>query len=356
MIVTDLFSASSIALYHKEVASNKLDYLGKGLFPPNKKMGLDLSWLKTSKGLAVPLEPSNFDALPTLRSRSGVEKLRTEMPFFREAMVVSESDQQEIIRVQDSTDPYAQAVINHIYRDVETLVEAAEVVPERMIMQLLSAEDGSPKIYIESNGVKYAYNYDPDGTYQQNNFLALSGSDAWTAKATANPFKQMNDARKKVNANTGTMPSIAIMTQATFDMLLENESVRNSILAHNSTAIIEMDDATVKSIIKKRCNVDILIYDKMYKDENGQSRKFYPDNYVTLIPKGTLGNTWYGTTPEERTLMSSKNNAEVSIVGTGIAVAVTTTDKAPIQTQTTVSEIVLPSYERMDETFVMKVA
>ena len=42
-------------------------------------------------------------------------------------------------------------------------------------------------------------------------------------------------------------------------------------------------------------------------------------------------------------------------VDTGIAVAVTTTSD-PVNTKTTVSEIVLPSFERMDETYVIKVA
>lgn len=49
------------------------------------------------------------------------------------------------------------------------------------------------------------------------------------------------------------------------------------------------------------------------------------------------------------------NTADVSIVDTGIAVAVVVTED-PVNTKTTVSEIVLPSYERMDETYVIKVA
>jgi hypothetical protein len=146
------------------------------------------------------------------------------------------------------------------------------------------------------------------------------------------------------------------MSQTTFDYLLDCDSVRNAILAQNATANIIVDDDTVKAIIKQRCQLQILIYEKMYKDEDGNEQQFYPDNYVTLIPNGQLGNTWYGTTPEERTLMQNQNKAEVSMAGVGVAVAVTTTDKAPIQTQTTVSEIVLPSYERMDETYVLKVA
>lgn len=73
-----------------------------------------------------------------------------------------------------------------------------------------------------------------------------------------------------------------------------------------------------------------------------------------LLPESALGSTWYGTTPEERTLMAS-NTANVSIVNTGVAVAVTVTED-PVNTKTTVSKIVLPSFERMEECYMMEVA
>ena len=96
----------------------------------------------------------------------------------------------------------------------------------------------------------------------------------------------------------------------------------------------------------------LVVYTKMYKDETGTAHKFFEDGYCTLIPEGALGNTWYGTTPDERTLMGNPNY-DTALVNTGIAVTVTTTSD-PVHTKTTVSEIVLPSYERMDETFVIK--
>ena len=47
-------------------------------------------------------------------------------------------------------------------------------------------------------------------------------------------------------------------------------------------------------------------------------------------------------------------DANVSIVETGIAVSVTIKDD-PVQTKTTASEIVLPSFERMDECYGLEV-
>lgn len=353
MNIRDIYNSKAIALVQTEVASNKIAYLGAGLFPAKKKMGLDLKWIKTSKGLPVSLAPSNFDAVSTLRSREGFKLTETEMAFFRESMVVKEADEQEIMRVQDSADPYASEVLSRIFDDATTLIDGANVVPERMIMQLLAPADGHPKISIQANGVTYAYNYDPNGTYATKNFAELTGdTDKWSDVENSDPLDDVNKALDAVEAETGERPSIMIVSRKTMDYLKQNKKIRNAILAQNATANIFMSDNRVKEAFSNELGVNVIVYSKQYKTEDGVAAKFYPDGFATLIPEGALGNTWYGTTPEERTLMGN-SEADVSIVNTGVAVAVTVTND-PVQTKTTAAEIVLPSYERMDSTYVIK--
>ena len=353
MNIRDAYNASAIALVNTEVASNKIPYLGSGLFPAKKKMGLDLKWIKTSKGLPVSLAPSNFDAVSTLRSREGFKLTETEMAFFRESMLIKEADEQEMMRVQDSTDPYAAEVLSRIFDDANTLIDGANVVPERMIMQLLAPKDGHPKISIQANGVTYEYNYDPNNTYSSKNYAALSSStDMWNDTENSDPLDDVSVALDAVEAETGERPSIMIISRKTMDYLKQNKKIRNAILAQNATANIFMNDNRVKEVFSNELGISIIVYSKQYKDETGKAQKFYPDGFATLIPTGALGNTWYGTTPEERTLMGNAT-ADVSIVNTGVAVAVTVSND-PVQTKTTVSEIVLPSYERMDSTYVIK--
>jgi hypothetical protein len=353
MKIRDVYSAKAVAIVQTEVASNAKEYLGAGLFPARKKMGLDLKWIKTSKGLPVSLSPSNFDAVSTLRSREGFKMTETEMAFFRESRIVKETDEQEMLRVQESTDPYAQEILNRVFDDVNDLIEGAKVVPERMIMQLLSPADGSPKISIEANGTTYAYNYDPNNEYKTNNFAELSGTtDKWSDVENSDPMGDIAKAMDSVEAKTGERPSAMIVSRQTMGYLKQNKNIKSAILAQNATANIFMDDNRVKEIFSNELGINIVVYSKQYKNEAGTAAKFYPDGFATLIPNGALGNTWYGTTPEERTLMGSEN-ADVSIVNTGVAVAVTVSND-PVQTKTTVSEIVLPSYERMDSTYVIK--
>nr|DAR25604.1 MAG TPA: Major capsid protein [Bacteriophage sp.]DAS49146.1 MAG TPA: Major capsid protein [Caudoviricetes sp.] len=353
MNIRDVYNAKAVAIVQTEVASNAKEYLGIGLFPARKKMGLDLKWIKTSKGLPVSLSPSNFDAVSTLRSREGFKMTETEMAFFRESRIVKETDEQEMLRVQESTDPYVQEILNRVFDDVNDLIEGAKVVPERMIMQLLSPADGSPKISIEANGTTYAYNYDPNGDYKTNNFAELSGTtDKWSDVENSDPMGDIAKAMDSVEAKTGERPSAMIVSRQTMGYLKQNKQIKSAILAQNATANIFMDDNRVKEIFSNELGINVVVYSKQYKNEEGTVAKFYPDGFATLIPNGALGNTWYGTTPEERTLMGSKE-ADVSIVNTGVAVAVTVSND-PVQTKTTVSEIVLPSYERMDSTYVIK--
>lgn len=354
MNIRDAYNAKAIALVQTEVASNKIAYLGAGLFPAKKKMGLDLKWIKTSKGLPVSLAPSNFDAVSTLRSREGFKLTETEMAFFRESMLVKEADEQEMMRVQDSTDPYAADVLSRIFDDANTLIDGANVVPERMIMQLLAPSDGSPKISIEANGVTYAYNYDPNSTYKTNNYadVTTTDTDKWSDTTNSDPMDDIAVALDAVEAQTGERPSIMIVSRKTMDYLKQNEKIKSAILAQNTSATVFMNDNRVKEVFSSELGISIIVYSKQYKKEDGTAAKFYPDGFATLIPAGPLGSTWYGTTPEERTLMGS-GEADVSIVNTGVAVAVSTTND-PVQTKTTVSEIVLPSYERMDSTYVIK--
>lgn len=354
MLITDIFTAKALAAHWTETASNRIPYLGQAFFPNDKKMGLDLKWIRGHKGLPVSLAPSNFNAKSTLRSREGFKIDNTQMAFFRESMLVKEEDEQEIMRVLDSNDPYAADVLSRIFNDQETLVDGALVVAERMRMQLLCPTvDGSPRIVISADGVQYSYNYDPDTDYKTNHYKAITTtSKKWTDVANSDPLTDLRDAQDKVEELTGVRPTRVLMNRVTFNKLLDNARIKAAILAQNATANIFMDDDAVKNVLKKKLNLTVIIYNKQYKDETGTVQKFYADGYCTLLPEGNLGKTWRGVTPEERKLMG-KPQADVSIVEGGIAVAVTVTDD-PVNTKTTVSEIVLPSYERMDETYVIK--
>ena len=355
MKLTDIFTADAIALNYTNAASNAIPYFGAGLFPAQKKAGLDLKWIKGHNGLPVSLAPSTFDAKSKFRDRVGISVNETQMPFFRESMLVKEADEQEIMRVQDANDPYAAQVLTNIFNDTQNLVNGADVVPERMRMQLLAPVGGNVGIEIKANGVDYTYNYDPDGKWKAEHYLKIeTEADKWTSAETCDPVKNLEDALDAQEQATGNRPAVLLMSKATFNLIKNSKKVQSGVLAQNTTANVNYTTARVQAYIQEELNVTIVIYNKQFKDEAGTAKKFYPDNIIMMLPQGTLGVTHYGTTPEERTL-AQKAGASVSIVNTGVAVAVTITDD-PVNTKTTVSEIVLPSFERLDECYAIEVA
>lgn len=349
----EVFTPAAVAANWTEAASNQIPYLGATLFPARKKAGLDLSWLKGSRGLPISLMPTAFDAKATFRDRIGFDKLETEMPFFREGFKIKERDRQEMLRVQESTDPYAAEVIARVFDDARELIDGANVVPERMIMQLLFPEDGDVGIAIKANGMDYTYKYDTDGSWKTSNYTALSGNDLWTAPATADPFAAFKAAKDTIRTKTGSELTTAIMNSYTFNLMAKTDAVKNRYLTTNGLSLGYLTDAEVKAVVEATAGVRIAIYDKQYRDESKVAHKFVPDGYVCLIPDGNLGSTWYGTTPEEADLQGS-SSAEVSIVNTGVAIT-REIQNHPVNINTFASEIVLPSYERMDEVAVLKV-
>jgi hypothetical protein len=359
MKLSDVFNAEAIALNYTEAASNKEAYLGAGLFPSKKKAGLDLKWIKGHKGLPVSLAASNFDAKSKFRDRVGVSLSETQMAFFRESMLVKEADEQEIMRVQDANDPYAQQVLDTIFDDATNLVDGADVVPERMRMQLLAPLGGSMGIAIQAtdtNGkpVNYTYNYDPDGSWKKDHYLKIeTAEDKWSAAETCDPLRDIETALDAQEKATGNRPKVLLMSKPTFKMIKNSKKVQSGVLAQNVTANVNYTDKKVRAFVEEELEVTIVIYGKMFKDEEEKEKKFYPDNIVMMLPEGSLGSTWYGTTPEERTL-TGKPEADVSIVNTGVAIAVTITSD-PVNTKTTVSEICLPSFERMNECYALEV-
>ena len=355
MQLSEIFDSQAVALNRTEVESNRIPYLGLQFFPNKKKMGIDLKWIKIHKGLGISLKAANFDAKPTIRSRQGFKMEKTQMAFFRESILVKEEDMIEIMRIRESNDPYINAVLQSIYDDTNNLIDGADIVAERMRMQLLATASGSPKIYLEADGVVYEYDYDPDGSYKAKHYMKLSGDATWDKPATSKPLTDIR-AAKKALTNIGVTPKYALMTSATFDYLLESEQIKSAILAQNSTANIFLDDDMLAEFFAKKTKLIPILYDKMFIKEDGVTQEaFYPNNKVTLLPEGILGNTWYGTTPEERTLIGD-NKVDVTILDRGVAIAVKTEYGPPVEVSTSVSQIVLPSYEGMDSTFVIEVA
>lgn len=338
MTIFDLVKAPEIASYWEEMTQDQPPYLGETLFPNQKKLGLNLSWLKGKSGLPVALKLSAFDVKAIPRQRIGMSKMSTDMPFFKESMYVDEELRQELNKVMESGNTaYIDAVMNRIFDDTTTLLEAARVARERMRMQLITTGE----ISLASNGQAYDYDYGLDSTTQK-----VTAAASW-ATATTDIIGDIRKWQDDIEDATGIRPVRAVCSRKTWSYLLKNTLIKKT-LAVLSDGTEYLSDQKLRTYLAEELDLSVTVYSKRYMGDNGSATKYIPDDTFILLPAGNLGNTWFGTTPEESDLMASSAVENVAIVDTGVAV--TTIKQAdPVNVEVKVTQICLPDFPTADQ-------
>lgn len=344
--IFDLVTSKNIVSYWNTMNLSETDaLLGDELFPSQQKLGLNLDWIKGASGLPVVLKPSAYDVAALKRDRIGFEQVSTKMPFFKESMLIDEELRQQLnMVIETGNDAYIDAVVNRIFDDDMNLLRGARAQRERMRMSLLT----TGQITISANGQDYDYDYGLE-SYQQVDLT--SGTATWDNPNT-DVISQIRDWQDAVEAQTGSRPTRAVCSQKTMGYLFNNNIIRNAIWGNNSTAPVSREK--VRAYILSELGLTIAVYTKKYVNEAGNTVSYIPDDLFVLFPSGKLGTGWFGTTPEQSDLMSG-SDANVTITDTGVAV--TTSKKIdPVNVDTKVSMIYLPSFERIPEILIATVA
>lgn len=343
--IFDYFTSKALAAYYntKLADANTQPYLGDELFPARKKMGLNLKFIKGAKGLPTTLSLSAFDVKSTKKDRIGFQSVQTKMPFFKNDMLIDEELRQELlIAIEAGNADYIDTILRNIFDDTITLLDAAGVARERMRMQLLS----SGAISMANNGQAYTYDYGL-GLDQK-----VSPQTAWNANG-ADPLSDIIAWQDVIENKGYARPARAITSRTVLRTLMKNAGIKEAVYVM-SQGKVTLTEANVKDYFREHAGIEIAVYDKKYMSENGVATRYIPEDLFILIPDGDLGNTWFGTTPEEADLRSGATDAEVSIVDTGVAVTTTkTTD--PVSVDTKVSQVVLPSFEAADQIMIADV-
>lgn len=338
MNIFDIVKPANVVAYYDARKADQTAYLGDVLFPAQKVPGIEVNKINGYAGLPVELKASNFDAQATYRDRQSVTVSKQKMPLYRERMRVDEETRQKIMTV--SNDAVVKSYIPLIFDDTTNLIRGARVARERMAMELIS----TGHIKITGNGVKLDYNYGLDKKHQM-----AKPDVAWSNSSTATPLTDMMDWVDEFRTFYGISLGYAIMTTHTFNLIKASKEVRDTLYpTASSAASILVTSAQVKELVQNAVGVQILINDNVYATSvGGAGKKFFPDDVVTFIPVGSsrgIGNMMFGTTPEEVDLLSNPKFADnIRIVDTGVAVYTRTLDH-PVNVETIVSQICLPSF------------
>ena len=340
--IFELVTAADIVAYWESLNAEVQNLLGEELFPSQQKLGLDLKWIKGSQGLPIVLNPSAYDVAALKRDRIGFDKVAMEMPFFKESMLIDEELRQQLNMVLETgNEAYIDSVMNRVFKDDIALLEGARAQRERMRMMLLT----TGAISISANGQNYDYDY---GMSEEQK---VNASTPWS-DSTADIIGDIRGWQDDREDETGTRPTRAICSNKTFSYFLNNDAIRNAIWGNESKAPISREK--VLQYLLSELGLTLVVYTKRYRAEDKSKKQYVPDDVFTLFPEGYLGTGWFGTTPEQSDLMSG-SAANVSVTDTGVAV--TTVKKTdPVNVDTKVSMIFLPSFEAIDQVIIADVS
>lgn len=235
---------------------------------------------------------------------------------------------------------YIDSVMNKIFDDETSLLRGARASRERMRMMALT----TGVIHMAANGQVFSYDY---GVSHKGD-----ASTAWSDHVNSDPIEDMRVAKEQIQDETGVVLTRAMCDGPTWRHIRNNEKIKKAIFVL-SNGVGAISDKQLRQYILDEVDIEVVVNDKRYKDENEATVKFMPANTFVMFPNGDLGKTWFGTTPAESDLMAG-SVANVSITDTGVAV--TTVKKAdPVQVETIVSMICLPSFEAADHVYIMDI-
>lgn len=339
MTIFDLMQSQELTAYWEALVQDEAPYPCEELFPNQKKRGISLKWLKGARGLPIVLKTSAFDVHAIPRPRIGFEKLTAEMPYFKESTYIDEELRQELnLVLETGNQTYIDSVLNKIFDDEMRLLRGARASRERMRMMALT----TGVISMSANGQMFTFDY---GVTHKGN-AAVS----WSDHNTSDPMEDIRVAKDKIKDDTGAVLTRAMCDGATWRHLRNNDKIKRAIYPLTN-GVGAISDRQLRQYIADELELEVYVNDMRYKDESENTMKFMPGDTFVMFPDGDLGGTWFGTTPAESDLMTG-SAANVSITDTGVAV-VTVQKTDPVQVETIVSMICLPSFEQADQVYIM---
>lgn len=336
VLIHDAITANEIAEYVNNVESQEL--LGARLFPARKQLGLKLQAVKGAGGQPVVLRASAFDTKVTFRDRMEVELIDKEMPFFKEALLIKEADRQQLNTLsQTGNQALINTVLSSIFNDSANLVAGAKARLEAMRLQVLA----TGKIAVKSNGVAQDFDYNVSEDRQG------ASAVAWGEEG-ATPLQDIEDAIVALE-EAGGVAEVIYLNSKTYGNLKKGADTVERVGTNGAVRNSELE-----AYFNDEYGIRFAVINEQFIDDDGVTKKYFPDGRVTLAPNSTLGSTVFGTTPEESDLVSGQN-LNVQIVETGIAI---TTKKKhdPVNVETKVSMIALPSFENIDQVYLLDVS
>lgn len=328
----EVFNTHELINYFQERKLKPM--LGESLFPSRKIPDIKFDMILGKGGLPVSANVHAFDTETQLASRDAISKGAAALALIKRKIKLTEED---LIKIQNPrNDAELTFVLSQLYDDSEKMVNSIDVRTEAMRMEVLS----SGKLKIEENGVKVTLDYGvPVGNKK---------SFAWSTATTAKPLDDLETLASAVESESGTRPTRALTSRKVVKAICACDSVRQAIHGINSDKIVTL--AQLNELLVQ-CELPVLMtYEEKYRVEGAKgytTKRYFPENTISMFGDGQLGEGIYGLTAEEVKLIGDGNMDDASMVGNIFVGTYSSVD--PVGEFTKAAATFLPSFPRADE-------
>lgn len=330
--IEEVFNTQELINYFKE--RKVVPMLGESLFPERKIQDIEFDMILGSGGLPVSAEVHAYDTKTQLASREAIEKGVASLALIKRQIKIAEK---EIIKINNPrTDAELAYVLSQIYNDAEKMTDSVKVRVEAMRMELLS----SGKIAINENGVKVTLDYKVPTSNKK--------SFNWSDPATSKPFDDLTTLADAVE-ETSVRPSRALTSRKIARAICNSNSVRAAVHGVNSDKIVTL--AQLNELLVQSDLPQIVTYEGKYKVEAAKgftTKRYFPENVISMFGPETLGETIYGLTAEEVKLIGDGKMEDASLLENKIFVG-TYTSIDPVGEFTKAAATALPTLPHGEE-------
>lgn len=328
----EVFNTKELINYYSERQMPAM--LGEALFPNRKIQDIEFDMILGRGGLPVSASVHALDTETQIASREAIQKGAQGLALIKRQIPITEKD---IIKINNPrTDAELEMVISQLYNDSEKMVEGVRVRAEAMRMELLS----SGKIKIEENGVKVTIDYKvPNGNKKAFN---------WSNAETSKPLEDLETLASAVEDASGVRPTRMLTSRKIQNALCKNVSIREAYHGVNAAKMLTL--VQLNSLLSDLQLPTLVTYEAKYKVEGAkgyETKRYFPENVISMFSDGDLGESIWGLTAEEIALIGSGEMETASMVGNIFVGTYTKVD--PVSEWTKAAGTMLPSCPYADE-------
>ena len=299
--IDELFNTKELLNYYR--VKKQPAMLGDTLFPARKIQDIKFDMITGANGLPVSASIHAFDTETELASREVLQKGAAELALIKRKIAIGE---REIIAINNPRmDSEQKALVMELFKDGDKMVESVQTRIEAMRMELLS----SGEININENNVAVKLDYKvPSSNKKKFN---------WSDPKTANPLEDIKTLADAVEDASGTKPTRILTSSKVLNKILACESVKKAIFGVNFDKIATRKD--LNSLLESMELPQVAVYNAKYKVQNANgkytTKRYFPENILSMFSENALGETIYGLTAEEIELLGSNKMEEAKMVG-----------------------------------------